>query len=96
MHQHLEMKKILARWVSHELSERQKSARMHHARNFLDRWAHCWSRSTSRLITVDEIWISYEMPHTRQSASEWGMAEERAPELPRLATDRRKSMAVVF
>jgi len=34
------------------------------------------------------------MPHTQQSASWWRMAEERAPGLPRLATDRRKSMAV--
>jgi len=70
METHLGLKKMLARWLPHELSEHHRSARVSHAQAFLTQWADRWSRLTSRLITVDETWISYTTPRSRLSASE--------------------------
>jgi len=69
METELRLRKTLARWVPHELSERQRQARMDHAQSFLAQWGHRWSRLVSKL--VNETWVSYPAPYTRQSASEW-------------------------
>lgn len=96
MEQHLGMQKMLARWVPHQLSDAQKQTRINLCTELLARWSHRWSRFRSRLITVDETWISYEQPATRQSASGWRPAGSEPPELARLQKDRRKLMAIVF
>lgn len=93
---HLGLRKVLARWVPHALSEAQKAVRAQHGRDFLAAWDHRWSRFRSRVVTVDETWVSYKTPLTRQSAGEWQAAGSAPPELPRLSDDRRKLMAIVF
>jgi len=58
-------RKKLARWVPHELSQRQRQACMDHAQSFLAQWGHQWSRLVTKLVTVDETGVSYNTLHTR-------------------------------
>lgn len=93
---HLGLKKMLARWVPYTLSDSNKTGRVKHAREFLRRWGHRWSRLRSRLVTVDETYVSYKTACNRLDAAEWRPIGSNPPEVPRLSSDKRKLMAIVF
>lgn len=96
LEQHLGLKKLLARWVPHSLTQAQRDARREWGQYFLDNYAGQWTRFKNRYVTMDETWVFFGSPPTRESCAEWRPAGSAAPEVPRLATDRRKLMAIVF
>lgn len=96
LNHHLGMQKLLAIWVPNTLSDAQKQARVTNARDILSTWGHRWTRFCSRLLTVDETWVSYQTPLNRQTATEWRPALSKPPEIPRRARDGRKLISVVF
>lgn len=93
---HLHMQKLLARWVPHSLSADQKATRVAFARETLKTWSHRWSRLRSRIITVDETWVAHHSTPNRLSDGEWRPKGSEPPQIPRLPSDRRKLLAVVF
>ena len=51
---HSELRKVCARWVSHLLTEEQKTQRLKCARELLKTYKGCYSRVISNLLTGDE------------------------------------------
>lgn len=93
---HLGFEKLHARWVPFTLTDQHKRARVEHANEVLSQWKLRWSRFCARIVTVDETWIEYSTPLNRLTAAEWRPRGSDPPQLPRLRTERRKLMAIVF
>lgn len=96
LNHHLGMAKLLAIWVPNTLTAAQKLARVDNAKEILKVWGNRWSNFCSRLLTVDETWVSYNTALSRRGAAEWRPIGSQPPQLPRRAYDNRKLMAVVF
>ena len=61
----LDLRKVCARWVSHLLTEEQKTQRLKCARDFLKTYKGCNSRVFSNLLTGDETWEHMIEPQRR-------------------------------
>ena len=53
----LDLRKVCARWVTHLLTEEQKTQRLKCARELLKTYKGCKSRVISNLPTGDETWV---------------------------------------
>ena len=53
----LDLRKVRARWISHLLTEEQKTQRLKCARELLKTYKGCNSRVISNLLTGDETWV---------------------------------------
>ena len=92
----LEFRKVLAKWVPKLLSDEQKKKRVNDAQLILDEYGAKWDDLLDNLLTVDETWVFYEPPQTRNSASEWQLPGQPPPEVERTKLTFKKTMATVF
>ncbi|GFT13714.1 histone-lysine N-methyltransferase SETMAR [Trichonephila clavipes] len=65
LNQHIGMKKMSARWVSHLLTLDQKHVRMNISNVLLAQFRCNKSEFWRRLITADETWIHHNTPETK-------------------------------
>jgi [histone H3]-lysine36 N-dimethyltransferase SETMAR len=77
IHEYLKMKKVISRWVPHELTPEQKRLRVEICRNFLDKirnksWRLC------DIFTGDETWIYHRQLGRKASNSCW-LREDQSP-----------------
>jgi [histone H3]-lysine36 N-dimethyltransferase SETMAR len=96
LHEDLDMSKISARWVPRLLTAEQKLLRVTASeaglrlieKNRKDFWR--------RLVTVDETWIHYYTPETKQDSKQWTKKSESAPVKAKVVPSAGKVMATVF
>lgn len=86
-------KKVYARWIPKQLTEAQKMERVRNARRVLGVWEKNWDELLSRLITVDETWVQYQTPETRESSREWRGSDEGRPSQSRIPEVRKNILA---
>ena len=75
LHQHLDMRKLSARWVPRLLTLK----RMNISNAVLAQFRHNKSEFWPRLVTVDETWIHHYMPETKIQSKQWTAKGEPAP-----------------
>ncbi|GFU42012.1 histone-lysine N-methyltransferase SETMAR [Trichonephila clavipes] len=71
LNQHLGMRKLSARWVSHLLTLDQKRVRMNISNALMSQFRRIKSELWHRLITVDETWIHRYTPETKILSKQW-------------------------
>lgn len=79
LNEHLDMKKMSARWVPRLLSLDQKRVRMNLSNALLAQFRQNKSEFWRRLITVDETWIHHYTPETKEQSKQWTAKGEPAP-----------------
>lgn len=92
LHEKLGMKKISARWVPRLLTLENKRNRVVDSQIILELFRRDPDEFLRRYITVDEIWIHYYTPETKQQSKQWIFHGERA----RTVKSAGKVMATVF
>ena len=96
LHQHLDMKKLTARWVPRVLTVDQKRFRVRDSQYCLAMFTRNPKDFMHRLITMDETWIHHYTPESQQQAKQWVAAGGSAPTRPKTQQSAGKVMASVF
>lgn len=96
LHEHLGMKKLSARWVPRLLTVDQKRTRVTISKLCLDKFKCNSSEFLRRYVTVDETWIHYYTPETKEQSKQWTSPNERAPKKAKTVRSAGKIMATVF
>src|ERR1700712_1634247 len=96
LHQHLEMKKLSARWVPRLLTVDQKRNRVTTSKDCLDMFKRNPKEFLRRFVTVDETWIHHYTPETKEQSKQWTSPGERAPKKAKTVISAGKVMATVF
>ncbi len=91
----LELKKRLAKWIPHLLSEDQKGRRLRMSRDLLRRFRRAPTLQ-DRVITRDESWFWCYEPATKRSSAAWLQSNERRPQKPVQDRYVRKVMVIIF
>ncbi|GBM72402.1 hypothetical protein AVEN_175576-1 [Araneus ventricosus] len=71
LHEKLGVQKISARWVPRLLSMENKRNRVINSEAGLESFRHNLDEFLSRYITVDETWIHYYTPETKEQSKQW-------------------------
>lgn len=92
----LGMRKLSARWVPHLLSSEQKFDRLLCSQENLVLFQDNPKDFVRRLVTVDETWIHYYTPETKEQSKQWTSPCEPAPKKAKVVKSAGKVMATVF
>lgn len=96
LHEHLNMRKISARWVPKMLTPLDKQRRLASCKDFLglvgDNREDIWQR----IVTVDETWIRQYDPESKQESMQWMKKGERPPKKFKVEKSASKLLATVF
>lgn len=76
MHEHLAAKKILLRWIPHNLTTSQKEGRVDWLREMLKKYDCGASKHVYDIVTGDKIWILAYEPENNQQSSVWVFQDE--------------------
>jgi histone-lysine N-methyltransferase SETMAR len=95
IHDGLKLKKLCARWIPHELTERNKQQRMQLCQENLAKlesgqWRLC------DIVTADESWIYHRGIGSKQSNMAWCSEGASAPTVVRRTLSDQKNMFVIF
>lgn len=71
LHEKLGVKKVSARWVPRLLSEENKRNRVVDSKAVLALYRRNPDEFLRRYITVDETWIHYYTPETKEQSKQW-------------------------
>lgn len=96
LHEKLDMRKISARWVPRLLSAENKRSRVVAAKALLARIHRNPDDFLRRFITVDETWIHYYTPETKEQSKQWIRKGEPAPKKAKTVKSAGKVLATVF
>jgi len=96
LHDVLEMKKLLARWVPRLLTVDQKQQRVDNSTAGLALLQRNRADFFRRFVTIDETWIHYHTPESNRQSAEWLKSHERRPKQPKDQRSAGKVMASVF
>lgn len=96
LHEHLHMKKLSARWVPRLLTVDQKRERVRLSLNNLRLFEQNSEEFLRRFITVDETWIHFYTPETKEQSKQWVEAGGSAPKKAKVVLSAGKVMATVF
>ena len=69
--EHLQMRKIAARWVPQMLLESEKHQHVNIARKLLKRYGEDGDEMLQRNVAIDETWIQSFEPELKHQGSEW-------------------------
>ena len=92
----LGLQKISARWVPHLLSPENKRTQVVTSEALLARIRGNPQDFWRQLITVDETWIHYYTPETKEQSKQWISKGEPAPKKAKTVKSADKVMATVF
>ena len=67
----LQMRKVVARWVPHILSESEKHQRVNITCKFVKRCGEDGNEMLQRIVAIDETWIQSFEPELKRQSSEW-------------------------
>lgn len=88
--------KLSARWVPRLLGADQKHNRAETCRHLLRLAEQYGEAFWQRIVTVDETWLPYYNPETKEQSREWRRPEEGHPIKARAGASSRKTMVTVF
>jgi transposase len=89
---HLNLKHFSLKWVPHTLTDLQKTKRKDLGAALLERLRAEEATGFEGVITMDESWIPWSIPHE----AVWGPAGSPRPEAPKLKVGAPKTMLIVF
>ena len=76
LHDHLAVKKVCSRWISHNLTKSQKDARVDWCKQMLKKYNGGASKDVYKIVTGDESWIYAYEPETKQQSTVWVFQDE--------------------
>lgn len=94
--EHLHVKKLIAKWVPRLLTVDQKLKRVECSEQCLELLKRNREDFFRRFITVDETWIHYYTPESKQQSKRWVLPGESRPKRPKTQQSAGKVMATVF
>lgn len=69
--EHLQYRKICARWVPKMLTEDNKTQRMLTSSQILERYEADGEEFLARIVTGDETWVHYDTPESKRASMQW-------------------------
>ena len=96
LHDHLNMKKISARFVPKLLSAIQQKERKETCELFLQLHGANKNDFLERIVTGDETMVLYHDPTTKKESMEWRRPDENRPIKAKVAGSKKKIMASIF
>ncbi|GBP17715.1 Histone-lysine N-methyltransferase SETMAR [Eumeta japonica] len=79
IHEHMNMRKISARWVPKVLTPFDKQRRLQTSKDFLELVGDNTDEICDRIVTVDETWVRQYDPESKQESMQWTKKVERPP-----------------
>ena len=95
LHEQLDMKKLSTRWVSRLLTVDHKRDRVMISKQYLEMFQHNPDEFLHR-FTVDETWIYYFTPETKEQSKQWTSPGEPTPKKAKTVKSAGKVMATIF
>ncbi|XP_014485173.1 PREDICTED: uncharacterized protein LOC106749835 [Dinoponera quadriceps] len=96
LHKILGMRKLSARWVQRLLTPDNKRNRETTSEQCLTLFKRNPKEFLRRFVTVDETWIHWYTPETKEQSKQWTSPGERAPKKTKTVLSAGKVMATVF
>ena len=96
LHDHLNLRKICARWVPHQLTKDQKQLRVQFCQESLRRFDGGRSQRVFDLITGDESWFHHYDPATKEQSKAWVLKGSPRPTKVRRSNSSAKRMVAIF
>lgn len=96
LHEYLGMRKLAARWVPRLLSDGNKHDRVTTSKECLEMFKRNPKDFLRRFVTVDETWIHYNTPETKEQSKQWTSPGELNPRKAKVRLSANKVMATVF
>ena len=96
LHEHLQVRKVAARWVPHCLSDEQKEHRVNWCRFMLKNFDEGKSKRVYDIVTGDESWIYQFEPETKRQSSVWIFPDEAPPQKFKRSRSVGKKMVASF
>lgn len=96
LHEILGMRKLSARWVPRLLTPDNKRNRETISEQCLTLFKRNPKEFLRRFVTVDETWIHWYTPETKEQSKQWTSPGERAPKKAKIVLSAGKVMATVF
>jgi len=93
--QTLQMRKVVAKWVPHQLSEEHKTARKRVAEDLLQRYEAESEQFLNRTVAIDEAWIRDFDPQLKSQSSQWKHATSPRPKKFRRQQSKVKFMMIM-
>ncbi|XP_062618459.1 histone-lysine N-methyltransferase SETMAR-like [Saccostrea cucullata] len=93
--QHLDMKRVSARWIPKLLTDEDKTKRLQLSRAFLRRYSN-EDNFLQRIVTTDETWLFHYDPETKQQSSAWKRKSSPPPLKAKVRKSARKNMFIFF
>lgn len=95
VHVNLDMRKIAAKWIPKCLNVDQKRARVEASRSICARFENDVD-FLNRIVTMDETWVHFYDPETKQQSMEWRHSGSPRPKKFRVQKSAGKVLASVF
>ena len=96
LHQHLGVRRVCSKLVSHLLTLEQKNRQIQFCRSMLLKYSKANSRRHSEVITGDETWIYFHDMQTKQQSSKWIFEDEVPDTIPKRFMAVGKRMFAIF
>ncbi len=96
LHEILGKRKLSARWVPRLLTPDNKRNRETTSEQCLTLFKHNPKEFLRHFVTVDETWIHWYTPETKEQSKQWLSPGEPAPKKAKTVLAARKVMATVF
>ncbi|GBP65691.1 Histone-lysine N-methyltransferase SETMAR [Eumeta japonica] len=77
IHEHMNMRKIRARWVPKMLTPFDKQRRLQTSKDFLELVRDNIDEICDQIVTVDETWVRQYDPESKQKSMQWTKIGER-------------------
>ena len=92
---HLNLRKVCAKFVPHKLTDYQKSLRIQHCKDLIKESKKDPNFKYS-IVTGDETWCFQYDPETKRQSAEWKHPTEPKPKKSRLEKSKVKTMLICF
>ncbi|GBP52513.1 Histone-lysine N-methyltransferase SETMAR [Eumeta japonica] len=96
IHEHMNMRKISARWIPKMLTPFDKQWRLQTSKVFFQLVGDNIDEICDRIVTVDETWVRQYDPESKQESMQWTKKEERPPKKFKVQKSASKLMATIF
>lgn len=96
LHSHLHMRKVVARWVPHSLTEHQMQNRSQACARLLTMYRRHGRRVIGRIITGDETWVHHYEPESKRESMQWIEKGDPSPTKFKAKRSMGKVLYIVF
>ena len=93
---HLQFRKVSARWVPRQLKPEHQATRMSMSLDNLQRYNEEGVEMLERIVTGDETWVHHYQPETKQASMQWKHVNSPTPTKFKVTPSAGKLMATIF